>query len=116
MIFEPIAIPAVFLGGALGGVTRWWISSALPPRKGTFTANAAASMVLGFTVAMAPLWAVFVGTGFAGALSTWSTLAKEAGTLLKERRYTQCLKYLLWTLAVGVAFAGLGVMRSHAAF
>lgn len=116
MIIEPIAIPAVFLGGALGGVTRWWISSALPPRKGTFTANAAASMVLGFTVAMGPLWAVFVGTGFAGALSTWSTLAKEAGMLLKGRHYAQCLKYLLWTLAVGVAFAGLGVMRSNAAF
>ncbi|MCQ4617426.1 CrcB family protein [Corynebacterium sp. CCUG 18816] len=116
MFIDPIAIPAVFFGGALGGATRWWISSALPPRKGTFTANAAASMVLGFTVAMAPLWAVFIGTGFAGALSTWSTLAKEAGMLLKERKYARCAKYLLWTLSVGVAFAGLGVMRGNEAF
>ena len=105
------AVLAVFLGGVAGGLLRWWLTRLIPqPRAATFAANVAASGVLGF-VAFAPeMWQVAVGAGFAGSLSTFSTLARELGDLFKAKDYAEATRYLLATAVIGIAAAGFGMM------
>ena len=51
--------------------------------------------------------AAVCSAGFAGALSTWSTLAKELGELFKQGRY-HGLRYAAVTLACGFTAFALG--------
>lgn len=111
-----LALLLVAAGGALGGVCRWLLARIPAPRVGTFVANVAAAGVLGFAVAAPGAWPLVAGTGFAGALSTWSTLAKELGTLITKRDYRACARYALLTALVGTAAAAMGLMWGQVAF
>lgn len=104
------AVLAVGAGGFLGGVARWGLASWPGGLRGTFAANLLAAAVLGAVigaVAHGSLVYLALGTGFAGALSTWSTLARELGTLLRQRRLLLLAGYVSATLTAGVAVAWL---------
>ncbi|MEH0147409.1 CrcB family protein [Corynebacterium sp. Q4381] len=103
----------VFIGAFFGGLARWALSHIPAPRVGTFTANIVACAVLGFTLVFPAPWQAGLGAGFAGALSTWSTLAKECGELYKRRQWGKLAKYASFTAAMGIAAAGWGVMISR---
>lgn len=81
---------------------------------GTFTVNVVASFVLGLVtglaaVAMAtPEIALLVGTGFCGALSTWSTLGYETVRLSEERGWAQAAFNIVASVLAGLGAAGLG--------
>ena len=108
------AIAAVATGGMIGGLTRYLLAQTLPSRWGTFTANMLACLIVGFvtekanTQALSPGLYAFAVAGLAGATSTWSTLAKELGNLLKSKKYAQCVGYLLATVSAGVALVYVG--------
>lgn len=91
----------VFVGAVLGGIGRLFLARRLPPLWGTFIANMLACALLG--------WApnsLLLAAGLAGALSTWSTLAKEVGSLPHRRG----LPYLAATVlsgAVAIQLASL---------
>ena len=102
-------LAAIFIGGFLGGLARWALSRIPHPRAGTFAANIVACTVLGFSMAMPAVWQLGLGAGFAGALSTWSTLAQELGTLHKQRKWGTFAKYAALTAAAGVAAVGFGM-------
>lgn len=105
-------ILAVGLGGFAGGMVRGVLARWPGGPAGTFAANLAATAVLAGVIAAAGhtgLVYLALGTGFAGALSTWSTLAREIGQLLKERRYVPAAGYASATLTAGVAVAWLTV-------
>ena len=86
----------VLLGGAVGAPTRYlvdrWVQSWHPGLLpwGTFTVNAAGSLVLGLaagalSAADGPDWVLtLVGTGFCGALTTFSTFGYETVRLAEE--------------------------------
>lgn len=104
------AVLAVGAGGFLGGVTRWALAQWPGGLRGTFTANLLAVVVLGAVIGLGGgggLPVLALGTGFAGALSTWSTLAAEIGRLLRERRLRLVAAYTSATLTAGVAVAWL---------
>lgn len=84
----------VFAGAVLGGMGRLFLARRLPPLWGTFTANMLACALLGWAPS-----SLILGAGLAGALSTWSTLAKEVGSLPPRRG----LPYLAATVACGAA-------------
>lgn len=110
---EIILFGCVAIGAFFGGIARWALSHIPAPRVGTFTANIVACAVLGFSLVFPLQWQLGLGAGFAGALSTWSTLAKECGELYKRRQWAQLAKYAGFTAAMGVAVAGWGMMISR---
>lgn len=100
---------AVAFGGAVGGAARWRLSR-MGPYRGTLVANTLACGVLGVLsqADLPDVWLLFCATGLAGALSTWSTLARELGELFRANKHTRALAYVLLTLACGVLAMLLG--------
>lgn len=103
----------IFVGGMVGGMVRYFLARA-PQREGipvgTLTANTIACLILGMvtTAELTGWWQFFLGVGVAGAMSTWSTLAKELGDMLRSHLYKRFVVYLSLTLLFGVVAAGLG--------
>ncbi|WP_256724379.1 fluoride efflux transporter CrcB, partial [Xanthomonas oryzae] len=91
-------IAAISLGASLGALARYGLGLALnaifPPLPiGTLAANLIAAYVVGVTIAyvgtvpgLSPLWRLFMITGLAGGLSTFSTFTAELFSLLREGR------------------------------
>ncbi|WP_297063710.1 fluoride efflux transporter CrcB [Thermococcus sp.] len=96
MNVKPITLIA--LGGALGAIARFYISGILPTYRdfpvGTLMVNSIASFILGYLygllfwgIDVTPEWRLFLGTGFCGALSTFSTFSYETFSLFREGEY-----------------------------
>lgn len=115
---------AVAGGGFAGGTARYGFTRILPPPYCTLVANVCGALAIGLTygfVAAAnaagaqgaspsPVLVAAATAGFAGGLSTWSTLAKELGEMLKSARYRKLAWYLFLTLALGIIAAARGAM------
>ncbi|NYV77692.1 CrcB family protein [Streptomyces sp. UH6] len=113
----------VLLGGAVGAAARYLISAVAGRRLsgafhwGTFLANMAACLLLGFLVeaggedALGPSGQALLATGFCGALSTWSTFSHEVMAMADGRRVAGAAGYLLVTVVagLGLSFAGAGI-------
>lgn len=102
---------AVAVGAFLGGSLRGLLRHRPGGLRGTWTANITACLVLGVVLGSGLgaggfsgtyLWQLALGTGFSGALSTWSTLAGELGSLFRERTRRRMLRYLAATLVGGL--------------
>lgn len=104
-----VSILAVAAGALFGGLARWGLSRAPGGAAGTFSANAIGSVVLGVAVGAPGVWPLLLGTGFAGAISTWSTLAKEIGQMVQQRRWAAASLYCAATVLLGLAGALLGL-------
>ncbi len=89
---------AIMMGGAFGALARFYLSGILPVYRefpvGTLLVNSVASLILGYLyglmfwgIDVPPNWRAFFGTGFCGALSTFSTFSYETFSLLREREY-----------------------------
>ncbi|MDO5033007.1 CrcB family protein [Corynebacterium sp.] len=110
------AVACVGLGAFVGGAGRYWFSTILPAPACTFAANMVGSASIGVAWGLLEgrpdLWAgafeALVVIGFAGGMSTWSTLAKELGEMLRQRRYTRLASYAFWTLGLGIVLAWRG--------
>ena len=99
------------LGGFFGGFLRWSLAQLFPGKRATLAANTLACLAGGFFVSLElpHLYTVLLIAGFCGALSTWSTLAKELGQLLNEKKWWPMLGYLSLTFALGYSAVFLGM-------
>ena len=116
----------VLVGGAIGAPARYLIGEAARARLpsafhwGTFLANMAASLILGFLVeagtegALGSTGQALLSVGFCGALSTWSTFSNELMSTASSLRIAQAASYLLVTVALGLAlsFTGAAVAQT----
>ncbi len=105
----------VLVGGAVGAPLRYLTDLFVQSRHdsvfpwGTFTVNAAGSLVLGVvagavTTGAAPGWVLtLVGTGFCGALTTFSTFGFETVRLAEEGSLLEAGLNVGANLAVGMA-------------
>ncbi|MFJ7646728.1 fluoride efflux transporter FluC [Lysinibacillus sp. NPDC097279] len=103
----------VGIGGFLGALTRFylgkWIVSTYP--WVTFFINITGSFALGLLFGSHPseaLWH-FLGIGFLGAYTTFSTFGFEMLQLVEKKRWGLALAYGCSTLIIGLLFAALGI-------
>lgn len=109
-----VSVPALLLvcaGAFFGGLTRFTLNRLLRGRPATFTANTLACLVAGILlgVQLPELYRMLLIAGFCGALSTWSTLARELGSLVREGRGWASISYLAATVVAGTAAVWLGL-------
>ena len=121
----PAVVAVVALGGALGAPARYEMSQLIHVAKdtfpwATFTTNLIGAFVLGCflelvlerlppTRYLRPFFAI----GFLGAFTTFSTMAVETVTLVKDGDAVLGLGYLLASISAGLAltYAGIVVAR-----
>jgi CrcB protein len=113
-----VTVVWVALGASVGAPLRFLIDRGIQTRHdtvfpwGTLTANLAGCLVLGFLVAaltrLPPAVEVTLGTGFCGALTTYSTFSYETLRLVEGGARFYAVTYLVASLLGGFGAAGLG--------
>jgi CrcB protein len=113
----------VLLGAAVGAPMRYLTDRAVQSRHstlfpfGTFAVNIIACLVLGAVLAVAPHDVqLLVGTGFCGALSTYSTFAYESMRLAEQGSRLLAVANIVGSIVAGLAAAFLGAGFAAAAF
>ncbi|NHB94162.1 fluoride efflux transporter CrcB [Photorhabdus cinerea] len=103
-------ILAVFIGGGLGSVLRWFISLRLNNISthiavGTLTVNCIGAFLIGLGLVyfnkstyLNPAWKLMLTTGFCGGLTTFSTFSVEVVYLLLDGKLGWALGTVLLNL------------------
>jgi CrcB protein len=117
------AVAAVAIGGALGSVARYLVSTWFFGRIGlgfpwgTFFINVSGSLAIGIVLQLAlsraglnPLVRLFFATGVLGGYTTFSTYAFEIYSLGYAAQPAQSVAYALGSVFAGVAAAYAGTL------
>jgi fluoride exporter len=115
---------AVFVGGCLGGWARYAITSTWPTRTdrfpwATFYVNVAGAFILGLVVAVAGMLSSrfvrpLLGTGFCGALTTFSAVVVTTDQLFARHHPGIAVVYLAASALAGLVAAALGLVLGRA--
>ena len=106
----------VVLGAAVGAPLRL-LATRLAARgggdaaRGTLAVNVAGSALLGVLLGRAgvsPAVLALVGTGFCGALTTFSAFGADVVRMLEDRTLGRALAYLTATVLLGLGAAAAG--------
>jgi CrcB protein len=108
----------VALGAIVGAPLRYLVDRAVRARHdttfpwGTLTVNVAASLLLGFLAGadahVPAAMAALLGTGFCGALSTYSTFGYENQQLVVTRARFDVVANVSISVVAGIGAAALG--------
>lgn len=108
----------IALGAAVGAPARYLTDRAVQTRHdtvfpwGTLAVNAAASLLFGGLVGAGPQLSAsamaLLGTGFCGALSTFSTFSYETVRLIEDRSRFYAVANIAISLVAGLGAAALG--------
>ncbi len=121
-----MTVAMVLLGGAIGAPMRYLTDLYVQSRHdsvfpwGTFSVNVLGSLVLGITAAVVidvgpPAWALaLIGTGFCGALTTFSTFGFETVRLLEEGSVLTAVANCVASLTVGLGACAGGYAAAAA--
>jgi fluoride exporter len=116
----------VIAGAVVGAPLRYLVDRAVQARHdsgfpwGTFTVNVVGSVILGFVTGAtiagdAPHWVqLLVGTGFCGALTTYSTFSYETLRLYEQNAKLAAVTNVTASVLAGLGAAYLGIAVSHA--
>lgn len=111
------------LGAALGAPARYLTDRAVQTRHdsvfpwGTFTVNVVGSFLLGLLVSLStPELRLLLGTGFCGALTTYSTFSYESLRLVEDGAGWLALANLAGSVVAGVSAAVAGVALGQIVF
>ena len=108
----------VGIGGFFGAIARYWLGKRIMAWSGsrfpvgTWAVNLSGSFLLGMLAGMhgnVPEWApLFLGTGFLGAFTTFSTFGYETLQLIRNRRIGAAALYVVSSVVFGICFAWAG--------
>jgi len=107
----------VGIGGLFGSITRFSIGRLLAGKSGcvyypaTFMVNITGSLLLGLVsgVGIQGDTQRFLGDGFFGAYTTFSTFMYEGFRLFKDKNILNALVYIMGSIITGVTGFALGV-------
>ncbi|GGQ69075.1 fluoride efflux transporter FluC [Couchioplanes azureus] len=111
----------VAVGAAVGAPLRYLTDRYVRARRespvpwGTLIVNVAGSLLLGFLVGLpvAPAVAALLGTGFCGALTTYSTFGFETVGLVRAGRRALAGAYALGSVLAGLGAASIGYLAGR---
>jgi CrcB protein len=117
-----VTLILVAVGAALGAPARYLADTLLQGRHdsvfpwGTFAVNIVGCGLLGFLVALTPDTGVmaFAGTGFCGALTTYSTFSYETVRLAQGGARTLAVLNVAASILAGLGAAYCGISFAHA--
>ena len=111
----------VAVGGSVGATTRYLLGQVLPGHRSTVVVNVLGSCLLGVVAAAvatdtlsgppgatAQSISLFVGTGFCGAFTTYSSFALESHSLLADGDLRTVVWFGLGTLVAALVGATVG--------
>jgi CrcB protein len=110
----------IFLGAGIGGLARYgvgvWTQSVIGPAFpwGTLLVNVTGSLLLTFLyvtlegTAGTPEWRAFLGIGFCGGYTTFSTFSYETMRLLQDGEWQRATMYIAGSVVLSLAGAVLG--------
>ncbi len=118
-------VAAVFAGGCVGGYARYAVTEAWPTASyafpwSTLTVHLVGAFVLAVVVLVAAELAPgrylrpLLGTGFCGALTTFSSVVVEADRMVAHGRPGTAAAYLAASVAGGLVAGGLGLVGMRA--
>jgi CrcB protein len=116
---------AIFIGGCVGGYVRYAAVSAWPTPSGGFPwsifwVNLAGAFILTLIIVIAAEVAPsrylrpLIGTGFCGALTTFSSVVVATDQLFAHHHARTATAYLLGTIVAGLAVSLLGLVVGRA--
>jgi fluoride exporter len=115
-------LPVIAAGGALGSLARWGLATALPHRAselawGTLLVNLVGSFLLGLLMALLlDVWSErryarpFLGVGFLGGFTTFSTYELDARGLLASGQPGLALAYVAGSVVAALVAVTVGVI------
>ena len=115
---------AIFLGGGLGALSRYWVALSLKSLDlnfpiATLTVNIIGSLILGFVAAMFwtkapfhPTIKLAITVGFCGGLTTFSTFSWETFDMIKQGDYLLAFLYTVISVLACVLAISLGAFLS----
>ena len=118
---RPHALAAVAAGGSLGAPARYGVAQMVGVEAetfpwATFAVSVSGSLALGFLLVVIVrryppdrYARPFLGTGFLGAYTTFSTFAVEIDLLIRDGHTASAVTYALASVLVGLAAAGAGM-------
>ncbi|GAA5512421.1 putative fluoride ion transporter CrcB [Deinococcus carri] len=114
----------IAVGGALGALSRYGVSLLVAGRLAntawgnfplaTLLVNVVGSFLLALITTLAlrglvsPAWRLAIGTGFIGALTTFSTFTWESDLMVREGEAVRASLYVLGNLVLGYGAVLLG--------
>ncbi|GAA0226334.1 fluoride efflux transporter CrcB [Cryptosporangium japonicum] len=112
----------VALGAAVGAPLRYLTDRAVQARHGTafpwgtLAVNVVGSLLLGFLAGLpaSPAVTALAGTGFCGALTTYSTFSYDTLRLTRGGEPFAALLYVVASLCAGMGAAAVGLMTALA--
>lgn len=119
-------LAVIALGGGCGSLARYGLAELLPTAPGrvpwgTFTANVAGCLLIGvLMVLVTEVWSAhrlvrpFLGVGFLGGFTTFSTYAAETRALLAPGSVVLAFTYLAGTLVCAMLAVVAGVWSTRA--
>ncbi|MET7876465.1 fluoride efflux transporter CrcB [Micromonospora profundi] len=112
----------IALGAAVGAPLRYLVDRTVQSRHastfpwGTLSVNVAGSLLLGLLVGLpaGPAVSALLGTGFCGALTTYSTFSYETLRLAQTGKRLLALANVMLSVAAGLAAAVAGYALTRA--
>ena len=114
-------IIAVFLGGGIGSLFRYFVNILFTKYDGanlpfaTLFVNITGSFILGILFVffmqktnLHPAWRLALSVGFCGGLTTFSTFSVEAFELLKNSQFLIACIYILASVSICILAAAAG--------
>jgi CrcB protein len=117
-----MTVALIFLGAMLGAPLRYLTDRTVQTRHdslfpwGTLTVNIAGCLILGALTAATPPGPLLalLGTGFCGALTTYSTFSYETLRLVEQKAYFYATLNVVISVIAGLGAALVGFTTVHA--